>query len=271
MDVPRRSGRVSTNHLVQGGASLQRGSANRKIAPQRFEHARDGRRRNVPVGPFVATTHVSIEATCPSTCVFRDGTCYAIAGLHRQNGASLDDHASGSTGDEVIDAEVHAIDHTWILGVPQDGPGGAGRPLRLHVAGDTSSTRATRRLAGAARRWLARGGGPVWTYTHRWKRIPADAWGPISVLASVESAEGVREAWRRGYVPALTVPEYPNGRRVFRVGGVTFVPCPAEVGRITCAQCRLCTDVATLRARRLGIAFAWHGTGLVRLRARGAR
>jgi hypothetical protein len=191
--------------------------------------------------------------------VFRAGACYALAGLHRQNGAILDEGARDSTGIEVIADEVRLIDGNWVNGVPQDGPGDAGRPLRLHVAGDVTSARGARMLGGAARRWLDRGGGPVWTYTHRWAAIPRVSWGPVSVLASCETAAQVRAARAAGYVPALTVPTYPNGPRVFRVGGVRFVPCPAEVGRLTCAQCRLCMRDGDLRDRGLGIAFAWHG------------
>ena len=250
----------------QGGASVQRGSANRKIAPQRFETARSGRTRNVARGPFVATTHVSIAATCPSSCPWRSGGCYAIAGLHRQNGATLDAQAEGIDADAVIAAEVELVDRLWVNGVPQDGPRGWGRALRLHVAGDVSSTWGARALSDAAKRWLDRGGGPVWTYTHRWRTIPRDAWPWISVLASVESKREAEHARRRGYVAAITVPEYPDGPRAFQLGSVRAVPCPAEVGRMTCAQCGLCFDDEVLAERGLAIAFAAHGRDAERVR-----
>lgn len=249
-----------------GGASLQVWSANRKIAPQRYEVARSGRRRNVPAGPFVATTHVSIAATCPSSCPFRAGACYAIAGLHRQNGALLDERARDRDPDDVIAAEVALIDSTWKRGVPQDGPRGWGRPLRLHVAGDVSSETGARMLSGAAKRWLDRGGGPVWTYTHRWREIPRDAWGWVSVLASVEHQAEVALARARGYVAAVTVKHYPDGHRAFRFGGVTAIPCPAEVGSVTCASCGLCWDDERLTERGLAIAFAAHGPSAGRVR-----
>lgn len=254
-----------TSLLVEGGASLQLQSANRKIAPQRFELAASGRRRNVPMGPFVATTHVSIAATCPRSCPWREGACYALAGLHRQNGALLDAEA-GDDADRVIAAEASIIDRAWVRGVPQDGPHGWGRPLRLHVAGDVSSSWGARVLSAAAKRWLDRGGGAVWTYTHRWRQISRDAWPWISVLASVEDLRDVYAAARRGYVAALTVPHFPEGHRVFSFGRLRAVPCPAEVGRMTCAQCGLCLDDERLRERGLAIAFSVHGINAAQVR-----
>lgn len=241
------------------GASLQMQSANRKIAPQTFELARSGRKRNVPAGPFIATTHVSIAATCPASCPFRAGACYAIAGLHRQNGALLDELAAAVEPDDVIAAEVALIDGAWTRGIPQDGPHGFGRPLRLHVAGDVTSTAAARMLSAAARRWLDRGGGAVWTYTHRWRTVAREAWPWISVLASIERPDEVALARARGYVPAITVPHYPDGARAFDFGGVRAIPCPAEIGSMTCAQCGLCWDDERLAERGLAIAFAAHG------------
>lgn len=130
-----------------GGASIQPGSANRKIAPQREDRANNGRRRLVPVGPFVTTTYVSIKATCPSSCPFRSGACYALAGMAHLNGNMLD-AAAGDDPDAVIAAEVDLIDGLFVRGVPQDGPKGGGRPLRLHVAGDVTSAAAARALSG---------------------------------------------------------------------------------------------------------------------------
>lgn len=258
--------RRSATGPTLGGASFQRSSSNRKIAPQRFETARSGRRRNVPVGPFVSTTYVSIARTCPRSCPFREGSCYAIAGLERLNGAGLEERARSQTPTEVIRGEVALIDGHWVNGIPQDGPRGLGRPLRLHVAGDVVTPRTARLLSGAARRWLDRGGGPVWTYTHRWSTIERWHFGYVSVLASVETPAQAREATRQGYACAITVAQYPDGHRAFRFGSLRAIPCPAEVGRMTCAQCRLCLDDARLRARGLAIAFAAHGIRADRVR-----
>ena len=158
---------------------------------------------------------------------------------------------------EVTQAEAEEIDKLWRRGVPQDGARG-GRDLRLHVAGDVSCTRGTKALAASVDRWYARGGGAVWTYTHRWSEIDRAAWGKIAVLASVERADELWPALHRGYAPALVVPEFPHGPRAFDVEGMRLVPCPAESGVRTCAQCRLCLD-PDLARRHTGIAFAFHG------------
>lgn len=238
--------------------SIQRASANRKLAPQQQVLARNGRIRNEPVGPFVVSTYVSIVATCPDTCPFRSGGCYAIAGTLHLNGRALDRAAKGWPADEVTLAEARAIDALWSDGVPQDGARG-GRDMRLHVAGEVSGPKGARALADAAERWRARRGGAIWTYTHRWRQVRRAAWGSVSVLASCETGADVAEAREAGYAAAVVVPAYPDGPRRFSFEGHTAIPCPAEAGRMTCSQCRLCMDDRKLFARGLVIAFAAHG------------
>lgn len=242
--------------------SIQRESANRKLAPQRRVLANNGRIRNEPVGPFVVSTYVSIAATCPTTCPFRSGGCYAIAGSAHLNGHALDRAAKGWPADEVSMAEARAIDALWREGVPQDGAAG-GRDLRLHVAGEVSSARGAQAIGEAVDRYVARGGGRAWTFTHRWREITRARWGrKLSVLASCETVADVELALERGYVPAVTVDRYPNGPRAFVFGAVRAVPCPAEVsgGKTTCSKCRLCLDDGALRRKGLAIAFAVHGS-----------
>jgi hypothetical protein len=255
-----------TGAYSRGGASLQLRSSNRKIAPQISELLENRLRRNTPIGPMVSTTYVSIAATCPSSCPFRAGACYALAGMRQLNGQTLDADASELEPDGVMAAEASLIDGLYVHGVPQDGPRGWGRALRLHVSGDVTSTRGARMLSAAAKRWLDRGGGPVWTYTHRWRTVDRYAWPWVSVLASVERAADVQRARDRGYVAAVTVPEYPDGHRAFSFGGARAIPCPAEIGRMTCAQCGLCMDDEALAERGLAIAFAAHGLNTDRIR-----
>lgn len=249
--------------------SVQRASANRKMAPQRRVLARNGRIRNEPAGPFVVTTYVSIAATCPDSCAFKSGGCYAIAGATHLTLRGLDRAALDKVGLEVTQAEADALDGLWRSGIPQDGARG-GRDLRLHVAGEVSCRKGAERLGDTARRWKARRGGRIWTYTHRWREIPRKAWGPISVLASCETPADARAANAAGYAVAVVVPTFPDGARSFSYAGRRAIPCPAEVAaferedseeplRITCSQCRLCMDDAKLRDRGLVIAFATHG------------
>lgn len=243
--------------------SIQPRSSNRKLAPQRVERARSGRRRNVPVGPYVASTYVSIEATCPDSCSFKGGGCYAQEMTGR--GARMDRGGRWMDPLEVTRAEADAISSAFARGVPQDGHRG-GRDLRLHVSGDVSCDAGARLLSAAADAWLARGGGAVWTYTHRWREIPREAWGPIAVLASVERLADMGAALERGYAPAIVVPEFPSPR-AWTHAGIRIVPCPSEAGDRTCATCRLCLD-PKLAQRRTAIAFALHGHGADKVRAR---
>lgn len=242
--------------------AVQRSSCNRKLAPQRQDQLDSGWRRNVPIGPFVTSTYVSIEKTCPSTCTFKGNGCYVQAGPSKVHAETLDAVASveGWTALEIIRAEARAIDRLWLDGVPQDGAKG-GRDLRLHVGGDVSCARGAAALGEAAHRWRSRAGGQVWTYTHRWRSIAPAAWGPwVSVLASCDRERDVAEAWEIGYTPAVLVREFPRGPKAFRIGKLTAIPCPVEAGaRTTCATCRLCMHDLRLRADRHVIAFAEHG------------
>jgi hypothetical protein len=247
-------------------ARFHRTSANKKLSPVgklALPHA-DFKCRPVPRAPFCSSTYVSIEATCSDACPFKRGPngerggCFIGADYFTQSAMrKLDAGAEALLGREVILQEVEEIDRTWPRGVPQDGARG-GRDLRLHVGGDVPDELSAHFLAGAAAAWRARGGGAVWTYTHSWRSVTAGAFWPISVLASVETPEDVQLARGRGYVPALVVEEFPDGKRPFKVGGTRFIPCPAETLGKTCVECRLCLD-APLRAMGAGIAFAIHG------------
>ena len=210
--------------------------------------------------PFVSTTDVSIAATCRDACPFKGGGCFAEAGFTRFMARRLDAAAEGLTADQVIAEEAQLIDTAFKGGrVPQDGARG-GRDLRLHVGGDVGSTLGARLLAGAAARWRDRGGGAVWSFTHAWREVPREAWGPISVLASVERPEDIEAARAAGYAAALVVDRFPSARAFTLPGSDTkIVPCPAETRSKTCVECRLCLDADKLLDRNVAIAFEAHG------------
>jgi hypothetical protein len=246
--------------------SFQRQSANKKfsrIEKVPYDHPRFTT-RPIPRAPYCSATYASIAATCSEDCPFKrakDGTpggCFIDAEhFTRKLVAELDAGAVGKKAVDVAREEAGEIDRVWPRGIPQDGARG-GRDLRLHVGGDVFDERSARILSGAAARWIGRGGGRVWTYTHSWRRIPAQAFWPISVLASVEQPSQIAAARRRGYVPSLVVDRFPDGKRPFSFGGTTFIPCPAETLGKTCVECRLCLD-ADLRGNNQGIAFQVHG------------
>ncbi len=243
-----------------GPASFQPCSNNSKLSHiHEYKPADSKYVRVKPTEPYCCSTYVSIEATCPDLCPFKGRGCYVQAGWTMRAANILDSKAAGMTGDEVIEKEVELIDSMFPAGVPQDGANG-GRDLRLHIGGDTTTPRATRWLAAAASRWLDRGGGEVWAYTHRWREVPAASWGAINVFASVETIAEADLAWARGYAVAITVVEFKEKwkHRVHGEDGyITIQPCPAQTGKAVCVRCRLC--LGKLKGQ-VAIGFALHGT-----------
>jgi hypothetical protein len=260
--VRRSSDLVDDGRVLRGGSwqpySIQKKSSNGKLARQRVEIAKSKRERYVPIGPFVASTYVSIDGTCPSTCTFKNAGCFAQAGAHHLTMGRLDRAARGMAPRDVSLAEAAGVAALWPRGVPQDGARG-GRDLRLHVGGDVSCTAGARALGEAVDVLRSRGLGSAWTYTHRWRTVDREAWGPIQIFASVESAEDLQLAVRRGYAPALTVPQFQSDR-AWKVRGVSIVPCPNEShpSSPTCSECRLCLDGA-LATTGKGVGFSAHG------------
>jgi hypothetical protein len=205
---------------------------------------------NAKLGP-VAATYASIEASCPASCSLKGNGCYAHGGNVALHVRRLD--ASKASPLMAARDEADAIDAS---------PRPRGKALRLHVAGDCSTIVAANTVAAASGRWLERGGGPVWTYTHAWRSVPRTmAWERVSALASIETAADAKVARRAGYAPALVVAEHPADGRAWKANGITWIPCPAQTrDNITCADCRLCWDDAKLKARNAGITFAVHGS-----------
>lgn len=239
-------------------------SENRKLAPVVMDDVGMARRRPRAVGPFCSSTFVPVAQTCPSTCPFRGNGCMAESGYTGRPNRRIERNARGLSSEQVSRHEARAIDRELFpRGVPRDGgrDGRSPRDLRLHVSGDVTTRAGLRAIAAAVERWKARGGGSCWTFTHAWRDLPRKLWGAISVLASVEEPRDAEVARARGYVPAITVRSFP-APRAFRVEGSStlWLPCPAELGRTTCVECRLCLDRTTwLGETSRGIAFAVHG------------
>lgn len=237
--------------------SFQPASSNSKLATVLKKPHPNGRFQTFPQAPFVSSTYASISATCPSSCVFRDHGCYVQAGTAADKMDKLDTAATERklTGRRVNELEAELIDRQFPIGVPGDGYDG-GRDLRLHVGGDTADEAGAVALAGAVDRWRARLGGKVWTYTHNWRAIPLDAFGSITVLASVETLEGAAEAIDLGYTPAITLAEFASDRAYKLAGELKVVPCPAQTRGLKCVDCRLCMRQLP---RGTAIGFAVHG------------
>lgn len=220
------------------------------------------RRANKKLG-YVYTTTVARQS-CPESCPLRlDGGCYAEGNAARRHWDHLTDAAEGVSALELARREAAAIDRAGVNPDPKGRASPAGPlPMRLHLAGDCPSAAAAELVAGAAMRYTARTGGPVWTYTHAWRVVPRSAWGTVAVLASCERPGELAEARERGYAAALVVEGFGGSAAARPVGATGFkmLPCPAMTkDRVTCASCRLCFNDARLRAAGLVIGFAVHG------------
>lgn len=247
-------------------ATFQRKSCNSKLSLVLQKPYKNTKRfQTFPQAPFVCSTYVSIDATCPDSCRFKNAGCYVQTGqaanmMRRMDVAAKQQH---SIHPNILEANL--IDAQWNdpyhrrARVPQDGPGGKGRPLRLHVGGDVRDVEGANALANACEYWLERDGGPVWNYTHRWREVPVSAWGPaISTLASVETVAEAEEAVDVGYMPSFTVASFEQ-ERGYKMGAIKVVPCPAQTRDIKCVDCKLCFKKLP---KGTAIGFAWHGRNL---------
>ena len=204
-----------------------------------------------PVAPFCAVTYVSINATCDDVCPFKKGGCYVRSGFTGKLARRLDEETEKSQASDVIFAEVQAI---------REGANRLkkeSRDLRLHVSGDARNAWDAIVLDEAAHYWKSKGGGSVWTYTHAWRHIERMKFGTISVLASVENAADFKTARDKGYTPAIVVDRF-RSKRAWKWNGWRVIPCPAETGKVTCVECRLCLNADKLFARKAVIAFEAH-------------
>lgn len=258
-----RGAAAGTNPRL-GPVSLQRRSSNDKLSHVRRRRHRNGRFQTFPQPPYVASTYVSIEATCPNSCRFKGAGCYAQSGQAANAMQRLDAEAKrhALSGTEVNELEARLLDAQWSYyrkGVPQDGARG-GRDLRLHVGGDTASNAGALALGGAADRFMSRGGGSVWTYTANWREIEPISFGPVSAYASVQTPEEATMAVDHGWTPAWTVRKLPQ-RRAFREpsSGIKIVPCPAQTSGMKCVRCRLCFRPLP---KGTAVGFELHGRGM---------
>ena len=208
-----------------------------------------------------AATTYAAQTSCPTSCPFFGGGCYAESGSTGMFVTGPLNAAAAAVPHDAFDvalAEADAIDQLDVV---------PGQPLRLHTVGDCASDEAARSVSAAAARYRARGGGPVWTYTHAWREVARASWGEVSVLASCESAADEGLARARGYATAVVVESFnAKGRHLIdaqeskAAAGVDVLPCPQQTSHVTCSDCRLCFDDAKLRERGHAIGFNIHGT-----------
>lgn len=203
----------------------------------------------------VDATYVSIDRSCPDSCSLKDQGCYAQGSYVGMINRRMNRRARGLSPLQVARAEAHAIDASY---------GGrtvpTGRPLRLHVAGDSRTVKGTRLINNAIKRWKARGGGQVWSYTHAWSHVPRQEWSQVSILASLERTDQVELARQQGYAPAMVVNQHISYKAYVLPGSQTkWIPCPQQTRNVPCVECRLCFNASRLYQEGMGIAFAVHG------------
>ncbi len=195
----------------------------------------------------IAATYLPIKQTCPSSCVLKDNGCYAQVGYVGMHVIRLQILMDGKKTYDIIRMEAREI--------AKAGPSANGKSLRLHVSGDARTTKTANLLRDAATKWK----GKVFTYTHAWRDIPRDAWGTISVLASVENVKQAKEAIDMGYAPAMTVAHHPSNGKAFYDNGIKVIPCPQQTKEVTCEKCKLCMNDSMLYRQNAVISFAVHG------------
>lgn len=190
----------------------------------------------------VDTTWASIASTCVD-CSFKEAkVCYALGGNAKYTVAILDRAAVHDDATQVALDEAACINAAYNGGnVP------AGRILRVHSSGDTSTPVGARAMATAIAGWYRRGGELAYTYTHAWRRVKRGDFGRLHVLASLNPGDDAREALAMGYksVTALAPIDVwasrmvltSNGQLTFKqvkdpIGdngaGLTFIPCLAQ-------------------------------------------
>lgn len=195
---------------------------------------------------YQPTTHC---VDCPMKAA---KACYALhgsVGIHtrRLNQAASESHASPLRSARQEAAGIDALK-------------AAGQALRIHTSGDCPSDETAQAVSAAAVRFMRRGGGKAWSYTHAWRRVRRASWGAVSVLASVENVSDAKKAFRKGWAVARVVPKFDSAK-AWEEGGLRWIPCPAQTrDDVTCDSCRLCWDDKKLRSIGAGIAFEAHGS-----------
>jgi hypothetical protein len=206
--------------------------------------------KNGKTGP-VATTSAS-QVTCPDgtrgtvPCPFLRAGCYAeTVGMQPFTTKRLNSNTVKNTT-TIARIEASAID-----ALPAD------RKLRVHVVGDCRTITSAGIVGAAMVRYEKRHGHKAWTYTHAWHTVPRSAWKGARVYASVHTATDIAAARANGYTGmAIASTERHASRRVYRLLGISAVPCPAQFdSRVQCETCDICMEPDRIAARGLAVVF----------------
>jgi hypothetical protein len=221
---------------------------------------------NAKTGPVMATS--ACQLSCPESCPFFTPLNRRTAGGHGREGCYgevgnqamiITSHLNrsgvsvGASPEDIARAEAHGIQVVLERVLK-----GKKKPMRLHVVGDAKTNGAARILGDACQGWPN-----VWTYTHAWKNVDRGAWDGISVLASCETPDEVKDAHGRGYATSVVLPiGFKSKGQAFEWNGLRIQPCWVQSGnRANCMGCKLCWQAPTLLRKETTIAFTVHGDG----------
>jgi hypothetical protein len=208
--------------------------------------------KNSKLGRVSAT--YAAQQSCPRACPFLNNGCYAEGGPMRFTTHRLNKAARARKAGHLAVARAEAAAIRRLSGT---------RPLRVHTVGDCRTDEAAQIVSQAIE---SKGFPAAWSYTHSWRDVRRSSWGSVSILASCETLQEVRQARHRGYAAMLVVDRLPADGRAFMAEGVKVIPCPEQTRGVKCSECRLCFRDGFLKAAGAAIAVEAHGSRAEKVR-----
>lgn len=207
---------------------------------------------NVKTGPIPVST--SSAATCPDSCPFKAGGCYAKSGPLMIHWKHVTEGRRGLSLDDFL-AEVRSFDANQIW--------------RHNQAGDLFGDNESIDVEALSKLVEANRGRRGFTYTH--KPLTEENSAAIrhandngfTINVSADSLSDADKAVEANVGPVcVVVPEDSENKGVTKNGN-RWVVCPAQQKEgVSCATCQLCQ-----RQRSVIVAFKAHGTGKKKVNA----
>lgn len=201
---------------------------------------------NVKTGPIPVTT--TSANSCPPSCPFSGGGCYAKSGPIALHWKKVSDGARGGSLENLTD---------FIRALPDN------QLWRHNQAGDLPGEGETIDVKSIAKIIHANKGKRGFTYTHkyitkrnRWIIKESNDQG-FTVNLSANSPQHADELAETGAGPVVCVLDSATTQNITTPAGRKIVICPATVrDDITCESCGLCARAT----RSIIIGFPAHGT-----------
>ena len=199
---------------------------------------------NAKTGKMPVTT--SEESTCPTTCPFYGGSCYAKSGFHlRQHWQKVSNKERGTDWDGLTEfVKGLKPNQIWRHNRAGDMPHFEGH-IRLDLLKDLVQANSGRR-------------GYTYTHhkliTHNVEAMKYSNKQGFTINASCESLSQCDEAINKG-LPTVCVVDNSKEVPTETPEGNKVVVCPAQVRDVTCKDCGLCQQ----SKRTCVVAFLAHG------------